>query len=98
MEKQKVTVRHLGVLSVGLFFAVLSALYGLIIGILAVAATIPGSGLSTIAAIGAGLGGIILSIIIWAIGGFVGGVIAAIIYNLVFAVSGGIEVDLDVES
>ena len=98
MTKEKVRVKHLGVLSVAFFFAVLSALYGLVAGILGVIAVVPIFDLGIIAAIGAGIGGILLAMIVWAIGGFVGGAIAAIIYNLVFAVQGGIEVDLDVES
>jgi hypothetical protein len=98
LTKEKVRVKHLGVWSVALFFAVLSALYGLVAGILGVIAIVPTFDLGIISAIGASIGGIIVSMIIWAIGGFVGGAIAAIVYNLVFAVQGGIEVDLDVES
>jgi len=86
------------VFSVGLFFAVLSALYGLVAGILGVIAVVPTFDLGIIAAIGAGIGGILLAMVVWAIGGFIGGIIAAFVYNLVFAVQGGIEVDLDVES
>lgn len=98
MTKEKVKVKHLGVWSVAWFFAILSALYGLVNGILVVIATAPVLDASIFAAIGGGIFGIIVSVIVWAIGGFVGGAIAAIIYNFVFAASGGIEVDLDVES
>jgi hypothetical protein len=92
---KRVTLKHLGVWSVALFFAVLSALWGLAAGILGVIATVPSSGLGIIAAIGAGIAGIILAMIVYAIGGFIGGAIAAFIYNIVFAASGGIDVDLD---
>lgn len=97
MTKRRVTVKHLGVWSVAIFFAVLSALYGLVAGILAVIATVPTFDLGIIAAIGAGIAGILLAVIVWAIGGFIGGAIAAVIYNIVFATSGGIDVDLDMQ-
>lgn len=98
MTKEKVKVKHLGVWSVAWFFAILSALYGLVAGILTVVAAAPAFDAGILVEIGAGILGIIVSMIIWAIGGFIGGAIAAIVYNFVFAASGGIEVDLDVES
>ncbi|WP_298670009.1 hypothetical protein [uncultured Methanofollis sp.] len=98
MTQQSVKVRRLGVMSVALFFAILSALYGLIAGILGVAMAVPTTDLGIIAAITAGIGGILLAIVLWAIGGFIGGAIAAVIYNFIFATTGGIQIDLDVES
>lgn len=99
MAKQRVKVKRLGVLSVGFFFAVLMALYALIIGIVVFAVGDVGQGSGVLVTAGGGaveaIVGIVVSVIVFAIGGFIGGAIAAFIYNLVFAATGGIEVDLE---
>ncbi|QSZ66680.1 hypothetical protein RJ40_03805 [Methanofollis aquaemaris] len=93
--KQTVKVKRLGVVSLGLFFAVLMALYALIIGIMVFVFGDFGQGAGMLQTVGTGIAGILISVIVFAIGGFLGGAIAAFVYNLVFAATGGIEVDLE---
>ncbi|QYZ78624.1 hypothetical protein E2N92_03890 [Methanofollis formosanus] len=93
--KQTVKVKRLGVVSVGLFFAVLMALYALIVGIVVFLFGDVGQGAGMLQTVGTGIIGILTSVIVFAIGGFFGGAIAAFVYNLVFAATGGIEVDLE---
>ncbi|MBP2145886.1 ABC-type antimicrobial peptide transport system permease subunit [Methanofollis sp. W23] len=95
MAKRTVKVKRLGVVSVGLFFAVLMALYALILGIMVFLFGDFGQGAGMLQTIGTGIAGILISVIFFAIGGFIGGAIAALIYNLVFAATGGIEIDLE---
>jgi hypothetical protein len=96
MTQQIITVKRLGVVSVGMFFAVLGAIYGLLSGLVTGLGIIPGMSMGTIASVGAVALSAVAGAFVFAIVWFIGGCIAAVIYNLVFAASGGIEVEIDV--
>lgn len=88
-------------MSMAKIYAVLGALYGLLIGIpFACVASMVGSQLSQFGDGGAAAGGIGLAAIIiypigGAVGGFIGGLISAFVYNLVAGWVGGVEMEFD---
>ncbi|MDX1438744.1 MAG: hypothetical protein R3284_02470 [Rubricoccaceae bacterium] len=88
-------------MSMAKVYAVLGALYGLLIGLpFACFASMVGSQLSQFGDGGGAAGGIgILALIMYpifgAIGGFIGGLISAFVYNLVAGWVGGIEMEFD---
>jgi hypothetical protein len=100
-------VKSVGVLSVGKVFACLYALLGLIVGgifsLFALASALAGAAAggappdaqhSGAVALLLGAGAIIIMPILYGLGGFVGGMIAAALYNVVAAITGGIEIEL----
>ncbi len=103
--RRKTYIKRFGVISVAKFTAVLTALYGLLIGIFAalgarfspdavgIAHGIPGA----VGTIGLGVGIVVLFVLAAALIGFIAGAILAVLYNVAFSTTGGIEVDLDIE-
>ena len=93
-----VVLKRVGVMSVAKIFAVLSAIVGLIEGIvLAGVGSMMGDMLSgtPVASLGVfGYTAIIMFPITGAISGFIGGAIGALLYNIVAGKIGGIEMDL----
>ena len=90
-------IKSFGIVSVGKFCAVIGLIYGFILG-LVVALGIGGLGSmmgSQGLAIGAGIVGLVVTVIVGGIGGFVSGAIGAIIYNIILGAIGGIEMDLE---
>ena len=96
MGKQTVTLRRIGILSVGKVFGILYAILGLLAG----------AGFSLFAMLGAAIGGeeafgaifgvfsIVLFPIVYGLIGAIFGMIGAAIYNVVAGVVGGIEWEL----
>ena len=89
-------------MSMGKVYAVLGALYGLLLGIpWACAASMMGSAISQYGGsggagmAGVGVAAIIIGPIMGAIGGFIGGIITAFVYNLVAGWVGGVEMEFD---
>jgi hypothetical protein len=98
------TIKQLGIVSVGKFFAVLGVIWGFFTGFLiafGLGEMGPMMGTSAVA-LGAGIAGLVFMIffttIIGGVFGFVGGAVVAIVYNLVLGATGGIEMDLEVKS
>jgi hypothetical protein len=100
-------VKSVGVLSVGKVFACLYALLGLIVGgifsLVALASASAGAAAggappeaqrAGVVALLLGAGAIIIMPILYGVGGFVGGIIVAVLYNVVAAITGGIEIEL----
>jgi len=88
-------------MSLAKVYAVLGALYGLLLGIpFACLASMMGNAINQYGDGGAAIGGLGLAAIIMypiggAIGGFIGGIISGFVYNLVAGWVGGIEMDFD---
>ncbi len=99
MVLRRTRIKRFGVLSVATFFAVLGAIYGLIYGIIIAVGVLPivPIDMGPLGALGVGIATVIFLIIAMAVGGFIGGAIVALVYNLIFAVTGGIEMSLDVQ-
>ncbi len=103
--RRKTYIKRFGVISVAKFTAVLTALYGLLIGIIAafsgrfdpVAAGLGHDVPGTIGLIGLGVGIVVLFVLAAALIGFIAGAILAVLYNIAFSTTGGIEVELDIE-
>ncbi len=91
----KKEIKKIGVLSLAKIYAVITAIFGLIIGIIyavvGTAASVSGEA-GVLAALG--IGSIIVMPIVYGIIGFISGAIGAWLYNLVANWIGGIELDL----
>jgi hypothetical protein len=94
------TIKQLGVVTVGKFFAVFGLVWGFLMGIL-LAAGLGGIGsMMGIHAlgIGASLIWLVIMVIVGGVVGFIGGAIVAIVDNIVLGAMGGIEMDLEVKT
>ncbi|MDN7024290.1 hypothetical protein FGU65_05185 [Methanoculleus sp. FWC-SCC1] len=103
--RKKTYIKRFGVIPAAKFTPVLTALYGLVIGVTATLAGrfapvagglahgIPGA----IGTIGLGVGLVVLFTLAAALIGFIIGAILAALYNIVFSTTGGIEVELDIK-
>jgi len=102
-KENKMTLKHVGVLSVGKVSGMLYGLLGLIIGIIFALFSLLGVGIAitqtgdSTALFGAlfGVGAVILMPLFYGIMGFIMGVIMAALYNLVAGWVGGIELHLE---
>jgi hypothetical protein len=94
------TIKQLGIVSVGKFFAVFGLVWGFFAGIfLAIGLGSMKSMMGTYAlGFGAGLIGLVTMVIVGGIVGFIGGVIVAFVYNIVLGAMGGIEMDLEAKT
>ncbi len=88
-------------MSMGKVYAVLGALYGLLLGIpFACAMSMMGNAINQFGDGGGAVGGLGIAALIGypiggAIGGFIGGIITAFVYNLVAGWVGGIDMEFD---
>ncbi len=93
-------VRRVGVLSLGKMLGLVYGCIGLLIGGVLSLLSLVGMGMSgndSGAAIGSmifGVGAIILVPLVYGILGFIGGLITGAVYNIVAAVAGGVEIEL----
>lgn len=93
-------LKKIGVLSLGINFALFGVLLGLLSGLGIALVSLLGAGATGdggVALVGAGMGLLAIVIVPISYGAimFISGVIGALIYNLVFKVSGGLELDLE---
>ena len=91
-------VKHLGVLSVAKFCAIIGLIWGIVMGIVVAIGVQRWSAYMGVSPAGSGIFAFIFMIIIGLVGGFIGGAIVAFIYNIVLDVIGGIELDLEVKT
>jgi len=94
-------LKKVGVMSVAKVSAVLSAIYGLVMGVFfALSASyltvlVPTAGASAGFFLSFGILSIIVMPIFFAIGGFIGGAVGAFLYNLVAKAVGGIKMEFE---
>lgn len=99
---KKTYIKRFGVVSVAKFTAVLTAMYGVVIGLFAAVgaggktAWLGAPGYGAIGTIGFSVGVVVLVVLAMALLGFVTGAVLAFIYNIALRATGGIEIDLDV--
>ncbi|SMP74962.1 hypothetical protein SAMN06265222_11894 [Neorhodopirellula lusitana] len=93
------TLKRLGVLSVGKLVGVVYAILGLVLGgffsLIAVAGVAANGGDQAIGGIIGGVGAIIMLPILYGVLGFVGGIVGAFLFNVCANVIGGIEMDFE---
>ena len=97
---RQVTLRRLGVISVGTIHGAISAAFGLLIGLVVALASLVGAGLAGehgSAMFGAlfGVGAVVLFPLLYGVMGFVVGVLAAALYNLFAGLVGGVRLELE---
>ncbi|MDA0769344.1 MAG: hypothetical protein O2821_03880 [Chloroflexi bacterium] len=95
ITQSEVKLRRIGVLSAGIFLAVMYAILGLVVGLVISLLAFAGA-----SAFGQGAGGILFGVgavialpLFYGIAGFIGGIIMAAIYNIVAKLTGGIEME-----
>lgn len=96
-------ISKIGILSAGKFLGTLYALIGLIVGGLFTLLALIGAGIGManqqggggIGALVFGFGAIICAPIFYGVAGFIGGILMALLYNLVAALVGGIEIEVE---
>jgi hypothetical protein len=88
-------IKHISVLQLGIVFAVLYGLFGLIIGVIGALAftAMPRTGTMSIASLGFSF--ILIAPIGYGVIGFLAGLLYAFFYNLVAAWTGGVELRLE---
>ena len=100
----QLTVRKLGVLSLGKIMGALYALFGLIIGAIFSLVSMLGfaagmasgnGGEDAIFGFFFGVGAIIILPIFYGVFGFIGGLLTALFFNLIAGLVGGLELDVD---
>ena len=98
----QMTITRVGVFSVGKMYGAVTAVFGLIIGVIMFffsllgAAVMPTSrGSNAAFGVAGGLMFMILAPILYGIIGFIGGLIGGAIYNLAAGFAGGIELELE---
>jgi hypothetical protein len=100
----KVTLSHIGAVSLGRLLAVWSfvlgvislVLYTLVMGLLALLGVVSGSTdlVQTIVGLGISLVMGVIMLVAGAIGMFIFGFLSAVVYNIILGVGGGIDMDL----
>ena len=88
-------VRRVGVISVANIYALISAIFGLIMGLITAFMSCAVGAALDVPGFGFGFIGIIILPILYGIGGWVSGVIGAALYNLVAGRVGGIKIELE---
>ncbi|MCB1561642.1 MAG: hypothetical protein KDI75_11215 [Xanthomonadales bacterium] len=95
-------LKSFGVLSMGINMGAYGALIGLFAGAIFALVSMmggfampDGQGGGAAMAAGMGLASIIVLPLLYGIGGFIGGLISALIMNVVFKVTGGLELNFD---
>lgn len=96
--KRMLSLKRVGVMSVGIFTATMAAVMSFIAAIFLVILTSLGlrfNGAFNPGAAVAGAGLLIIMPLIYGIFGFIGGVINAVIYNVIAEITGGIRLEFD---
>ncbi len=100
---KKTYIKRFGVVSVAKFTAVLTAMYGLVLGIIAALGAGAKDGVARCTRpwapsgrSGSAVGIVVLVVLAMALVGFVTGAVLAVIYNIASRATGGIEIDLDI--
>ena len=99
----ELTVRRLGVLSLGKIMGALYAVFGLIFGALFSLFSLIGMGIASASGSGEdavfgmlfGVGAIVILPIFYGVFGFLGGLLTALLFNLVAGVAGGLEIEVE---
>ncbi|MEJ5277538.1 MAG: MJ0042-type zinc finger domain-containing protein [Thermogemmata sp.] len=102
-QDAQMIIRKIGILSAAKFLGTLYALIGLIVGGLFTLLALIGAGIGManqqggggIGALVFGFGAIICAPIFYGVAGFVSGLLLAVFYNLVAALVGGIEIEVE---
>ena len=97
-EAVSMTLRRIGILSLGKFFCVLYGLMGLLFGALVSLGSMLGAAMNVPGPagpmLGIGVAAVIVLPLLYGVLGFIAGIIGAALFNLVASTIGGVEIEL----